>query len=231
MNKIPVSGRYSIKVYVVCLLAATFFWLMNTLNKREYSLSLQYPVQFIYNNEDFIPVQPLPKTVKVSVTGNGWKLLQKSWLSFRINPVSYVVKNPLNATIVNSSALVDEIAESLPDVKVNHVVADTFELAFEQRVNKVIHIRVDSADIDLKDGYVISSFLNISPSVIMVEGARSEVTTYPDTIWVKIPETKIQNDYDESLRLPIPFKPHVQASHHETFISFEVARLLRELEE
>jgi hypothetical protein len=213
---------------VVCLLAATFFWLMNILNQREYSMSLQYPVQFIYNTSDYIPVQPLPKTVKVNVTGNGWKLLQKSWLSFKNDPVSYVVKNPLNATIVNSSALLDEIAESMPDLRVNHVVADTFELSFEQKINKVIHVRVDSAAIDLRDGYVISSFVNISPSVIMLEGAASEVKTYPDTIWVKIPDTKIQNNYDESVRLPVPFKPHVEASHTETFVSFEVARLLQE---
>jgi hypothetical protein len=213
---------------VVCLLAATFFWLMNILNKREYSMSLQYPVQFIYNSNDYIPVQPLPQTVKVNVTGNGWKLLQKSWLSFNSSPVPYVVKNPLSATIVNSSALLDEIAESMPDLRVNHVVADTFELAFEQKVSKVIHVRVDSATIDLRNGYVISSFVNISPSIIMVEGAVSEVKTYPDTIWVKIPDTKIQNNYDESVRLPLAFNQHVETSHSETFVSFEVARLLLE---
>lgn len=194
-------------------------------------MSLQYPVQFIYNTDDFIPVEPLPQTVKVNVTGNGWKLLQKSWLSFRANPIPYVVKNPLNATIVNSSALIDEIAETIPDLRVNHVVADTFELSFEQKVNKVVRIRVDSSQIDLREGYVISSFVNISPSVMMVEGAISEVRDYPDTIWVKIPDTKIQNNYDESVQLPLPFKPHVETSHVETFISFEVARLLRESSE
>lgn len=213
---------------MACLLAATFFWLMNALNKRDFSLSLQYPIEFIYDQEAFIPVQPLPKTIKVNVTGNGWSVLQKSWLSFRAQPVPYVVNSPSNTTVINSSALLDEVVESLPGLKINHVIADTFELSFEKKLQKVVHVRVDSAQIDLRDGYVISSFVNVSPSVIMLEGAASEIATYPDTLWVQVPDTKIQNNYDESVSLPLSLKPHVTASHGETYISFEVARYLLE---
>jgi YbbR domain-containing protein len=201
---------------------------MNALNKREFSLSLQYPIEFKYDQEEFIAVQPLPKNIKVNVTGNGWSLLQKSWLSFRAHPVSYTINNPTTTSVLNSSALIDEIVESLPGLKVNHVMADTFELGFEKKRSKVMHIRVDSAAIDLREGYVISSFVNVSPSLIMLEGAASEVATYPDTLWVRVPDTKIQNNYDESISLPLSLKPHVQASHTETFISFEVARYLLE---
>ena len=50
---------------------------------------------------------------------------------------------------------------------------------------------------------------------------------YPDTILVRVPTRKIQNNYDETLPLGLPNLPLVDVSHASVFVSFEVARLLR----
>jgi len=199
---------------------------MNVLNKDNYTLKLNYPLSIEYDNSAFVSMKPLPKQISVNVTGDGWSLLQKSWLNFNANPVVYKVRNPNKASVINSTALADQVNDLFPNMRVNYVVADTFELNFEPKITKIIPIRVDSAQINIREGYVISSFINVSPSLISVDGPVSLVKLYPDTIHVAVPTPKIQNNYDESLPIPLPVSPLVEVSHRDVFISFEVAQYL-----
>ena len=200
---------------------------MTALNKENYSLRLDYPIHFSYNENLYVPVKPLPQTVSVNVSGDGWNLLRKSWLTFAERPVEYSISNPLRAKTISSTSLTAQIAEHFPDVKVNYVVSDTFDLNFERKITRIIPIRVDSLAIDLRPGFVISSLINLSPSLISVEGPATLIAQYPDTILVRVPTRKIQNNYDETLPLGLPNMRLVDVSHSTVFVSFEVARLLR----
>lgn len=199
---------------------------MNVLNKDNYSIKLNYPLSIEYDNSAFVPMQPLPKRISVNVSGDGWSLLQKSWLNFNANPVVYKVLNPNEASFINSTTLTDQITELFPNLHVNYVVADTFELNFERKIRKIIPIRVDSAGINIREGYVISSIINVSPSLISVDGPVSLIRSYPDTIRISVPIPKIQNNFDESLPIPLPVSPLVEVSHRDVYISFEVAQYL-----
>ena len=225
MSEAP-SGKNNIKTFLVCLLAATFFWLMNVLNQDNYSIRLSYPLEIQYDNSSFVPLQPLPKRLSVNVSGNGWNLLRKSWLNFNALPVVYRVNNPTKSSYINSTTLTDQITELFPDLHVNYVVSDTFELSFERKIRRIIPIRVDSAGIDMRDGYVVSSIINVSPSLISVDGPISLIRSYPDTIRIKIPTPRIQNNFDESLPIPLPVTPLVEVSHRSVYVSFEVAQYL-----
>lgn len=223
----PPSRKNKLKTFAVCIVAAAFFWLMTALNKDNYTLRLDYPIHISYNDSLYTPIQPLPSRVTVNVSGDGWNLLRKSWFTFIDKPVEYTILNPQSASSLNSTSLVSQIAENFPDVKVNYVVADTFELAFEKKITRIIPIRADSLSINLRPGYVISSLINISPSLILVEGPASLVAEYPDTLFVPITTPKIQNNFDEVVPIRLPYQDKVVASHSSVFVSFEVARLLR----
>ncbi|WP_229235997.1 hypothetical protein [Dyadobacter tibetensis] len=227
MSEAP-SRKNKIKTFIGCIIAATFFWLMNVLNKDNYAIKLNYPLHIEYDQQAFVPLQPLPKRISVNVSGDGWSLLQKSWLNFNAMPVTYQVLNPNKSSYINASALTDQITGLFPNLKVNYVVADTFELSFERKLRKIIPIRVDSAGIQVRDGYVISSIINVSPSLISVDGPVSVVQSYPDTIRITIPTSKIQNNYDETLPIPFPISPLVEISHKDVYVSFEVAQFLGE---
>jgi hypothetical protein len=229
VSKSSPSGKSKLKTFVGCVLAASFFWLMTALNKDNYSLRLEYPIHFNYNESQFVPVTPLPDRVAVNVSGVGWNLLRKLWFSFAERPVEYTITNPLNTDVINSTSLAAQIDEHLPGLRVNYVVADTFQIDFEKRISRIIPLRVDSIDIDLRPGFVISSLINLSPSLISIEGPVSQVQEYPDTILVQLPTRKIQNNYDETLPLNLPYYPSVDVSHKTVFVSFEVARILRPL--
>ena len=225
MSYIP-PGANRIKTFIGCLLAAAFFWLMNVLNKDDYSLRLNYPLAIEYDDQSYVPMQPLPRQIAVNVSGDGWRLLQKSWLNFNADPVIYRVSNPNQASFINAATLTDQISERFPNLHVNYVVADTFELHFEPKVRKIIPIRVDSASINVREGYVVSSIINVSPSLISIDGPLSLVKTLPDTIRISVPTQKLQTNYDENLPIPLQTSPLLEVSHRDVFVSFEVAQYL-----
>ncbi|MFN4947531.1 MAG: hypothetical protein ACK5FG_12555, partial [Chryseotalea sp.] len=66
------------KAVVLCLLASTVFWFFNALNKT-YTTTLTFPIEWQYNTDNFIPVEPLPQTVKINVTGIGWSILRHNF--------------------------------------------------------------------------------------------------------------------------------------------------------
>lgn len=214
---------------VVSLLAAALFWMMNALNRDYYSLNVEYPIEFVYNDTLYIPTTPLPQTITVNVSGVGWELLGHSLLPFQAKPVSYYVRNPLRASTINTSSLAAALAEQIKDVRVNYVVADTLEMGFERRATKMVTIVADTTRIDMAPRFVITSLINITPPRIQVDGPERLVSGLPDTIRLPIPRKRISDNFDEEIPILAFQHPKLKTSTNRVFVSFEVAELLSPL--
>lgn len=215
--------------WLICFVGAGLFWVMNALNKDGYSLNVAYPVHFQFNESAYIPTTALPRTVRVNVSGDGWDLLRLSWLPFRTEPVNYPVKNPMRASIINTSAMTEALAEQIKSLKVNYVVADTLEMNFDRRLTKIIRLVPDSSHIDLLPRFVVSSVINLTPATITIQGPARLVKGFSDTLLVKIPGRRIGANYDEELPVTAYRHPLVQRSSDKVFVSFEVGELLSPL--
>jgi hypothetical protein len=212
--------------WLICVVGASLFWLLNALNKEGYSVNVEYPIQFRFDDAQYIATTALPRTVRVNVSGDGWNLLRLSWLPFRTEPVSYDVRNPMQASIINTSAMTAALAEQIKSLRVNYVVADTLEMGFDRRITKTIRLIPDSSHIDLLPRYVVSSLINLTPATITVQGPARLLRGFSDTMLVKIPGKRIADNYDEELPLTAFRHPLVQRSSDKVFVSFEVAELL-----
>ncbi|MBD2702989.1 hypothetical protein IC229_20250 [Spirosoma sp. BT702] len=211
---------------LLCVGAATLFWFLSALNKPGYTLNVEYPIRFVYNDSLYIPTSPLPRTVRVNVSSDGWGLLRHSWLPFRVDPINYVVDHPLQTTAINTASLAAAITEYVKKLHVNHVIADTMEISFDRRLTKTIQLRADSLHINLAPRYVVSSVINLTPRTIQIEGPAKLVRGLPDTILVKIPRKRIVDNYDEELPLISLRHPLLHASADRVAVSFEVGELL-----
>ncbi|GAB4026970.1 hypothetical protein [Spirosoma koreense] len=229
MNSTPDSRSFQPTKALLCLGAAALFWLLSALNKPGYTLNVEYPIRFVYNDSLYIPTTPLPRTVQVNVSGDGWGLLRHSWLPFRGEPVNYVVKRPLEASVINTASLAASLAEQIKKLHVNYVVADTLDIHFERRLSKTIRLIPDSLHINLAPRYMVSSVINLTPRTIQVEGPTRLVRGLPDTLWVRIPRKRIIDNYDEELPLNQLRHPLLHASADRVAVSFEVGELLSPL--
>ena len=211
---------------IFCLLAAALFWLLNALNKEGYSRNVKYPIRFVYNDSLYIPTLPLPSTVTVNVSGNGWNLLGQSWLSFSNRPIEYVVKNPLQATSISTSVMATVLADQAKRLRVNYIVADTLDIAFDRRMTRIVHLVADSLHVNLAPRFVVTSLINLTPSVISVEGPARLIKGIADTLVVRIPGQRIAQNYDEELPINNFRHPLLKVSSDRVFVSFEVGELL-----
>ena len=207
-------------------MAASLFWVLNALNKDGYSRNVKYPIRFVYNDSLYIPTLPLPNTLTVNVSGSGWNLLGPSWLSFSQKPIEYVVKNPLQASSISTSVLATALADQEQRLRVNYIVADTLDLAFDRRMIKVVHLVADSSHVHLAPHFVITSLINLTPSVISIDGPARLVRGISDTLIVKIPGQRISQNFDEELPLHHFRHPLLKVSSDRVFVSFEVGELL-----
>jgi hypothetical protein len=214
--------------FVLCLLVAALFWFLNALNKGSYAVNVAYPVRFVYNDSLYVPTSVLPRTVQVNVSGTGWQLLRQSWLPLRAEPVEYVVRNPLRATVINTSALMTALADQVKSLKINYVLADTLEVNFDRRSSKIVRLVADSTHIDLAPRMVVTSRINLTPATITLEGPARVLRVFSDTLLVKIPGKQLMSNYDEELIISTFRHPQVRASTNRVMVSFEIAELLGE---
>lgn len=226
MNSPKNSYSFQPTKALLCLAAAALFWFLNSLNKTGYTLNVDYPVRFIYNDSLFVPVKPLPRTVMVNVSSDGWGLLRHSWLPFRIEPVDYVVKNPMQASVINTASLTAALSEHVKKLHINYVVADTLEMGFDRRMTKTIRLVPDSLHINLAPRFMVSSVINLTPRTIQVEGPARLVRGLSDTLLIKILRKRIADNYDEELPLNQLRHPLLRTNANRVAVSFEVGELL-----
>lgn len=224
MKSAPPKTDY--KAIFICLLAAIIFWIMNALNKDGYSQKISFPLQFSYNDSLYIPTQPLPEKISVNVSGNGWNLLRKAF-ALDITPIKYSINKPLKTKLLNTGSLTDSLSEYIKDVKINYVVADRFELEFDRKISKQFTIKVDSSNIFLKDNYVITSLINVNPRLITLVGPESILNEMGSTILVKVPTRRLQENFDDEIKISLPTNSLIKSNKDRVSVSFEVAELLK----
>jgi hypothetical protein len=217
---------FDLKAVFISLMAALIFWLMNALNKDGYSQKISFPLQVRYDDSLYIPLQPLPEKVLVNVSGNGWSLLRKA-LSLNTVPIVYPISKPLKTKYLNTTSLTDSLSDKIHDVRVNYVVADRFDIEFDRKISKTFTIKVDSSSIHLKDRYVVSSLININPKTVTLVGPESILDELGSFLEVKIPSKRLQENYDDEVKIALPKNSLITSNKDKVAVSFEVAELLK----
>ena len=214
------------KTLVLCFVAAFVYWLLNALNKSGYTTRINYPIEIKYNDSLYIPVRPLPKTIKVSLSSTGWNLLKDN-LFWNVTPLEYEIINPVAEKQLSTSVLTEKLLQKLHNSKVNYINADTIILNFEKKYRKKVTLKVDSLGVDLEKNYVIASLINITPAEVIIEGPASALNELKDTFYLKIPARNLAVNYDDKISIPFPKNPLLKASTEKAVVSFEVAELLK----
>jgi hypothetical protein len=162
----------------------------------------------------------------VNLSSKGWDLLKNN-ISLNVDPLVYEIANPLTVKYLDNGFLMEILSVKLKNAKINYVLADTMTLNFEQKLTKVITLKVDSLGIDLQNNFVVSSLINLSPSKIVLEGPESVLKNYHDTFFVKIPAKHLATNFDDKVSVILPKNAYVKANTEKTMVSFEVAELLK----
>lgn len=225
LKRLLLSDKNNWKVVALCVLGATTFWFFNALNK-DYATRMNYPVEFVFDEEGVVVVEELPEKVSIVISGGGWNLLRKTvW--FNISPIQVLLENPTSTNYITKASLTSIIADQLSEVRLNYVVTDTLYLNIEPKTSKKVALTIDSAGISLENNFRIVSPIQVEPDSAVFTGPASFINELADSILLYVPYKQLNKSFDNVIDLSQLESEKIQVEPDEIKVSFEVARFSR----
>lgn len=217
----------SIKVVVLCVAAATTFWVLNALNKDNYSTIVDYPVQWEYDQKNFIPVKSLPNSIQIEISGNGWDLLRKY---FKIGGTPYLIQlnSPAEKKYLLTADLKRSLGEFITPTQLQNVIGDTIHYQIDRIVTKTLRPVLDTLGYSLDKNIALEGKVNFNPDQLEITGPSSVLEAFDGKYPVALNATKINSDYSGKVSLTVDesLTKLVQLKQKEIQVSFSVLTYL-----
>ena len=209
---------------MICIVISTTFWFFNALNKNDYVTRINYPVSIEFDEELYVPTQPLPSKIPIEVSGGGWDLMTR-YFGFKMTPINLKIDSPDQNGFVLSSTLRGSIMPELEPITINYFLQDSIRFSVERIVTSTVILEYDTAYLSLDNNYLRISPVVVSPKTIELTGPKSMIEALGDTLWLNNDITGVSEDFQNEVELP-ELPELVKASRNTVNISFQVVRLL-----
>ena len=201
-------------------MGAATFWLFRALNKSHSAL-ISYPIEFVFNIDSTVVMNPLPTTIKIDVSSGGWNLLRRT-LIFSIDPIKVELDNPSEVNFLTQSFLSPIVEDQLKGLTINYIVTDTLFLSIERKITKRMRLKVDSLSLPLEEDHQLISNITIQPDHVVLIGPESIINSFETDFYITLNENNIDEDFDGRVEVPIVFEDLIQSDPGEVNVSFEV---------
>lgn len=193
------------RAITACLLAAGVFWQMNALNKT-YTTELNYPLAWRYDTRRYVPLVPLPTTVPVTVTGQGWRLLRCN-LQVGVRPAELRPRPQPAArpVAVSDKALRRSLEAAFENLQIKPVAAPPLMVAFDRLGTRRLALALAPAD-SLRP-YTV----RFTPESLTFSGPASLLARLPVPYPVALPAAPAGSSTGE-VQLPVSAPAGVQVS-------------------
>jgi hypothetical protein len=217
----------NLKVVVLCILAATTFWILNALNKDNYTTIVDYPVQWEFDRENYVPVKALPQSVQIQISGNGWDLLRK-YFNLNEPPYTIILAEPSSKDYLLTSELKRPLGEFITPTKLESLLGDTIHFQVDRIVSKKFVPVLYSAGYSLAKNIAIEGKVSFNPNRIVLKGPSSLLDSLQGKFPVKINEKNIGAAFSKKVPLALDEKMGtlIQIEQPEVEVSFSIVRYL-----
>lgn len=217
-------NRRNWKAVVLCIFTATVFWFFNALNKT-YTTNINFPLAFDYDEENFMPVDGLPQSVRINVTGNGWELFKRS-TGVKLDPLQIPLERPAEVKKIVGSGLTFAFTNQLNGLEINRVLNDTLYLDLEPRIGRWIKLAVDSIQYNIKQGHGLTSDIAIVPDSTYVVGPKRIVEKIKEPVMLDIPQRNIDEYYIKNIEVELPFQKVLSREPVSVSVMFNVEEMI-----
>lgn len=212
------------RVVLLCFIAATTFWLLNALNKNYSNVRVSYPIRFVYDQQEYIALKPLPEEIAINVSGKGWKLLRK-YLMLDVQPADIPMQGFINRKSVPANVFRPTVSNALDGLELNFIVTDSIRFRFDRQITRKIPLAVDTLQLGINANYILIKPITITPAEVEFEGPASVLDSLPDPFVLKLPKTTLTKPFKSYLPIDYPYKDLVKSDIVEAEIAFEVKPL------
>lgn len=222
-RKLKPEKTSNLKVVVLCVFTATTFWLLNALNKDNYTTSVNQPLKLNYDQQEFMAVGNVPGEVRIQINGNGWDLLKRHF-KISVTPLEVFVEDPSQKPFLLTTDIERQMAEHLSSSNLVDIVQDTLFFSIDRIVSKKIQIVPDTSSTSLAENHAYASDITLEPETVTVTGPISIIEQLNGRIYVDVPDENIRENYSKLLPLKLEKEKQKFLSLDEetSQVSFEV---------
>lgn len=213
-------NRTNWKAAMLCFLAAAIFWIFNAFNKS-HSSTIRFPLQFSYDHQRFVPINPLPHHVSINVSSTGWDLVRKT-LGFKFPELIIALERPLEIKKIPANTLSSLLISQLGGVQINYVSTDTLHIQMDEKMSKTFRLAVDMSHVKFREGFGITGPIEVVPDSVVIDGPSSLVKALPDTISILARGTQISKSFHDELEVPLMNSESINRNPPVVSVSVEV---------
>ncbi len=212
---------------VLCIAAATTFWVLNALNKDNYTTIVDYPVQWEFDEKNYVPVKPLPKSIQIQISGNGWDLLRK-YFNISTNAYPILVNSPAEKNYLLTADLKRGLGEFITPTLLENVLGDTIHYQIDQIITKTLVPVLDSTGYTLDKNTALDGKVSFNPKELEITGPSSIVEGFKGQFPVVLNVKKIAKNYSGKVPLEVEegLTNLVQLKESEIQVAFSVITYL-----
>ena len=181
-NQILLKKPGKTKAFFICLIIASFLWLIHALN-MVYTVSFKIPVSFINLPQNKKPLEPLPQNISLDVKASGLKLsllyLDRPYKNLMIDFNKLQTSNRNQSYILSPSKININSVFKI-ETQIKHISPDTLYFTENSGYQKSVPVKIPLSIKCLQGyGYLRPS---INPDRIIIWGDTSEIKKI-DTIY------------------------------------------------
>lgn len=216
-----------IKVVVLCVIAATTFWVLNALNKDNYVTVVNYPIAFQYNAQEYMAIEELPSEVRIEINGNGWDLFRK-YFNVNVSPFIIELSNPDEQNFLPSTAFRRSLNEVLSPTDLVSILTDTLKFEINKIITAQVDLELDTTSFEVAAHHKLVGPISLSPQTVEVKGPSSKIKQLGSSLFISLEGTKIDEDYNQFVPIVLPEvqKKYLSISPQTVNINFEVIAFL-----
>lgn len=197
------SKRISdLKVVVLCIAAATTFWILNALNKDNYSTIVDYPISWEYDEDNYMAVKPLPESIPIQISGNGWDLLRKY---FNLNEPPFIINlaEPSLRNFILTADLKRPLGEFLTPTQLEGLLEDSIQFQIDKIITRKLRPVLDSMTFSLAEHAEIEGKISFTPERITIAGPSSLIESFEGVFPISLDKAKISENYSQTVPLEL----------------------------
>lgn len=202
------SGRISskklsnLKVVVLCIAAATTFWILNALNKDNYTTIVDYPIAWDYDQDKFMAVQPLPESFPIQISGNGWDLLRKY---FKLNEPPFIINlaEPSSKGYILTADLKRPLGDFITPTNLIGSLEDSIHYKIDKIETRKLDLVVDTTSFSLARNVEIEGPIAFKPNQVSVSGPTSILDVFEGKFMVTLGESRISENFQKTVPIEI----------------------------
>lgn len=194
--------------FFICLLIATFLWLINVLN-RTYTRTLAIPVKFVHYPLNKHVNNHLPNYIMVDVKASGAKLmmllLKKSLdeITIDVSDVIQSRKKPDRASISTLNTIGNLSKLLNTDVELIKVKPDSIHFVFGKISSKRVYIK-PHVQVNYESAAGIFSKIKVEPAYVLVSSDSATLARIDTFYTEKIVLNDLNKNVEQSAELEVP---------------------------